>query len=194
MRRWITLITVATAVTLAACGGGGPSPEERQAAAEATRAYLDSLPELGATVTGGVDMSVNSRDATVVCTGPNGIVRDAFSISADNLTIYIPVSASPGELPVTGRNEAAAASGTSAVFEYLPTSSLFYANGGEGTFTLSSLPTRVGEFAMGEFDVTLTGGEEGEEIRLVGTFRADATLVTFNECRDQLVATPEPSS
>ncbi len=194
MLRFISALVLLSVGLLAACGGGadaptGPSAEDLQA----TQAYLDSLPELEVTVSGGVEMAINTRNASLVCTGPTGIVPNTFALSADNLTIYIPVNAEPGELPVVGRNEPTAVTPGNVVFEYLPTGNLFFANGGEGTFTLTSLPARVGEFAMGSFSVQLSNTDD-TTIQLDGTFRTRANLGTFSACRDQLVETPVPTS
>lgn len=179
-------------VLLAACGGGGGGGQANTGAAE-TQAALDALPELEVTVSGGVDMSVRASSTGLGCTGPSGIVRNAFVVAEQNLTFYIPVSAEPGELSVVGRNEPGAADPNNVVFEYLPTSNLFFGNGGEGTFTLQSLPQRVGEYAQGDFDITLTNSE-GTEIALQGRFRIPASLRTFDGCRDQLIETPVPEA
>ncbi len=173
---------------LAACGGvgGNAGPD-----IGATNAALDAMPQLEVTVSGGLDTSISARSTGLGCTGANGIVRNAFVITQDNLTIYIPVTLSPGQIPVVGRNEPGAVDASNVVFEYLPTSSQFFGGGSEGTFTLNSLPSRVGEFAMGDFDITLTDSDD-TEINLVGRFRVPASLRTFDACPGQLVATPIP--
>jgi len=195
VRKIITSLLVGLlGFVVAACGGGGGGGANPAASGAAeTQAALEALPQLEVTVTGGVDMSVRARSAGLGCTGPSGIVRNAFVISEENLTIYIPVDAEPGELSVVGRNEPGAADPNNVVFEYLPTSSMFFANGGDGTFTLEALPSRVGEFAMGSFDITLTNRDE-TEIALNGRFRIPASLRTFDACRDQLVETPVPTN
>jgi hypothetical protein len=193
-KRLMGLLMGVLGLLLAACGGGGGGgPDPAAAGAAETRAALEALPQLEVTVTGGVDMRVRAISAGLGCTGPNGIVRNAFVIAEENLTIYIPVSAEPGELSVVGRNEPGAADPANVVFEYLPTSSLFFGRGGGGTFTLESLPSRVGEFAMGTFQATLSNSD-GSEITLDGRFRIPASLRTFDLCRDQLVETPVPTN
>lgn len=193
MQRLVTTLMLGLlGVLVAACGGGGGGVDPAAAGAAETQAALEALPQLQVTVSGGVDMSISARSAGLGCTGPGGIVRDAFVIAEENLTFYIPVNAEPGELTVVGRNEPGAVEPNVVVFEYLPTSTLFFANGGDGTFTLESLPERVGEFAMGSFNITLANSD-GTEIALDGRFRVPASLRTFDACREQLVETPLPS-
>jgi hypothetical protein len=185
----VYLVTIA--VLVAACGGGGGVDPAVSEAATATAAALAALPELGAEVVGAAEMTVRSRAATLVCTGGRGVVPNSFQISADNLTIYIPIGAEPGTYPIVGRNEAAALQADTVAMEYQPTSALFFASGGSGELTLESLPGRVGEYAMGSFSVELAN-TGGETVTIEGTFRADAILATFDECRDQLIETPVP--
>lgn len=196
MRKFVTSLMIGVlGLLVAACGGGGGGGDVVDPAVVGlaeTMAALEALPQLEVGVSGGVDMSIRARSAGLGCTGANGIVRNAFVIAEENLTFYIPVTAEPGELTVVGRNEPGAADPANVVFEYLPTSSLFFATGGDGTFTLESLPERVGEYAMGTFDITLTNSD-GTEIALDGRFRIPASLRSFDLCREQLVETPSPT-